>query len=613
MFDDMIASPFRHEYENVYGLLLPSYEENGRNAMPGRRSRHFGKFLLNPAAEYFSIKIYIHPPLWKQSHPSHKKQRGVTTMKKTLATIVVGLLVMSLFPITALGAGHTLNDGDALDISTIAEGDTVTIAVNASATLTGSNKNITIVCEQNADLTLDNVQDDCSLFVSEIPIFQPVIDLRGGNTLTLIGDCLITASKYSLSPSISIGSGAPTNITTSGSTPGSLTCKGITGEGIYVDINSTLTIEGNAVIHASGGPNGAGVGGMYGYPFTINITGNADVTAIGGGYSAGIGESGITTWSRSNHATVNISGDAKIDATGGTWSPGIGGCGGPFGDAGTINISGGTIFATGGTGAPHDIGCGRDASGGTLSISGDAAVFLRHDVCLAPTTTTHTHIIQSSFPGGSFYGVPVSWTGDFGAYIRECTITYDFNNTSGTTVFDTAAAGATIPLPDGADLAGEGVTYANHTFAGWNTAANGSGTAYAPGAAYTFHGDTTLYAQWTAVPTLGSSVTNGSIYVGGRIVLTPNMEGGTWGWDSHYLSATFNSPATFTGLVPGTTTVTYTAEGVTASYAVTIKRAALPETGQDGTWIWILGGSAVLLLAAGAVLTVKKLKTRKQG
>lgn len=36
------------------------------------------------------------------------------------------------------------------------------------------------------------------------------------------------------------------------------------------------------------------------------------------------------------------------------------------------------------------------------------------------------------------------------------------------------------------------------TFAGWNTASNGSGTAYADNASYNFTANTTLYAQWTS-------------------------------------------------------------------------------------------------------------------
>ena len=39
-------------------------------------------------------------------------------------------------------------------------------------------------------------------------------------------------------------------------------------------------------------------------------------------------------------------------------------------------------------------------------------------------------------------------------------------------------------------------TYEGHTFTGWNTAADGSGTPYADGASVTLTGNTTLYAQW---------------------------------------------------------------------------------------------------------------------
>ena len=44
-------------------------------------------------------------------------------------------------------------------------------------------------------------------------------------------------------------------------------------------------------------------------------------------------------------------------------------------------------------------------------------------------------------------------------------------------------------------------TRAGYTFAGWNTAANGSGTPYADGATYPFSASATLYAQWSAIAT----------------------------------------------------------------------------------------------------------------
>ena len=58
-----------------------------------------------------------------------------------------------------------------------------------------------------------------------------------------------------------------------------------------------------------------------------------------------------------------------------------------------------------------------------------------------------------------------------------------------------------------------------NTFAGWNTAADGSGTAYAPAATFTISADTVLYAQWTPVTFTvtydGNTSTGGSVPVDG--------------------------------------------------------------------------------------------------
>ncbi len=45
------------------------------------------------------------------------------------------------------------------------------------------------------------------------------------------------------------------------------------------------------------------------------------------------------------------------------------------------------------------------------------------------------------------------------------------------------------------------------SFAGWNTAADGSGIPYSDGALYSFSADLALYAQWTAVTTVGTVTT----------------------------------------------------------------------------------------------------------
>ena len=70
-------------------------------------------------------------------------------------------------------------------------------------------------------------------------------------------------------------------------------------------------------------------------------------------------------------------------------------------------------------------------------------------------------------------------------------------------------------------LSANAFTRTGYTFTGWNTAANGSGTAYANGATYPFTASTTLYAQWTALPTFtvtfnGNGSTGGSMANRGR-------------------------------------------------------------------------------------------------
>ena len=73
------------------------------------------------------------------------------------------------------------------------------------------------------------------------------------------------------------------------------------------------------------------------------------------------------------------------------------------------------------------------------------------------------------------------------------TVTFNANGGTGTMSTQTA----NVPTA----LTTNTFTRAGYTFSGWNTAADGSGTAYADGATYSFAADITLYAQWTALPT----------------------------------------------------------------------------------------------------------------
>ena len=93
------------------------------------------------------------------------------------------------------------------------------------------------------------------------------------------------------------------------------------------------------------------------------------------------------------------------------------------------------------------------------------------------------------------------------------TVTYYGNtNTSGNTPTDGSspyAAGSTVTV-----LGNTGspvLANSGFTFAGWNTAVNGSGTSYSQGNTFTINSNTRLYAQWTpanipSAPTALSSV-----------------------------------------------------------------------------------------------------------
>lgn len=92
-----------------------------------------------------------------------------------------------------------------------------------------------------------------------------------------------------------------------------------------------------------------------------------------------------------------------------------------------------------------------------------------------------------------------------------------------------------------------------HTFTGWNTMANGGGTAYAAGANVTVTADTTLYAQWQVNNyTLhfdtkgGSSVPDQTVVFGAKATapVVPTKAGHTFaGW---YKDAGFTQPWDFT-------------------------------------------------------------------
>ena len=142
--------------------------------------------------------------------------------------------------------------------------------------------------------------------------------------------------------------------------------------GLEKTSTGTLTLKDDnkeaGSLTATGGYNGAGIGGGNGDGAeNITITGGT-VTATGGSSGAGIG--GGSSGSGEN-ITIN---DGKVTATGGSYAAGIGGgsvgaWGGDAGSGKNITINGGTVNATG-TDGGAGIGGGENGNGEDITING---------------------------------------------------------------------------------------------------------------------------------------------------------------------------------------------------------------------------------------------------
>lgn len=106
--------------------------------------------------------------------------------------------------------------------------------------------------------------------------------------------------------------------------------------------------------------------------------------------------------------------------------------------------------------------------------------------------------IQAKVPAGTGgpYSVLVELNGGnqikVGEFTYGATVTFDANGGSGAMNPQTSTTAAS--------LTANAFTRNGYNFTGWNTAANGSGTAYADQQSYNFSSNLTLYAQWTVIP-----------------------------------------------------------------------------------------------------------------
>ena len=89
-------------------------------------------------------------------------------------------------------------------------------------------------------------------------------------------------------------------------------------------------------------------------------------------------------------------------------------------------------------------------------------------------------------------------------------VTFDANSGSGSMLAQSGSSSSA--------LTSNSFTRTGYTFSGWNTSADGSGTAYADGASYDFAANLTLYAQWDVVVAASGSSSSSA---GGDLVVVP--------------------------------------------------------------------------------------------
>ena len=273
---------------------------------------------------------------------------------------------------------------------------------------------------------------------------------------------------------------------------------------------------------------------------------------------------------------------------------------------------------------------GSTSTAATANTNGDQsyASNANNTTISNPPTSTSKSFTQSglSIANGATYYLRWTYTGsastnaqgvgidDFSITLNTVsanfTVTFNGNGNTGGSMSNQTASIATA-------LSTNAFVRTGYTFSGWNTAANGSGTAYSDGASYPFTADVTLYAQWTANTLTityntqgGSAIANGSTTTGGQIAAspgTPTRAGYTFnGW---FAAASGGSAISFPYTHNQTANFTLFAQW-TATAATSLNSATL---GSALSNVYGTASAGVSFTASGTSLTENIMVTAQSG
>lgn len=135
----------------------------------------------------------------------------------------------------------------------------------------------------------------------------------------------------------------------------------------------------------------------------------------------------------------------------------------------------------------------------------------------------------TNYDEGDTFLMPATDVTLYAQWAAEYSVVYDGNGSTGGSV----PVDASSPYLDTETVTVLGNTGSlvktGNVFAGWNTASDGSGTTYAPGATFAVDGaDVTLYAIWTDIPdnTVTTKAINASTFTAKRTVTADDETNG---------------------------------------------------------------------------------------
>ncbi len=271
------------------------------------------------------------------------------------------------------------------------------------------------------------------------------------------------------------------------------------GGGVYV--NGTLemnagSISANETSYSATTNAGGNGGGVYVSESGSAVMGGGEITgnsAVSGGgvYVDAGGNGGSFTMAGGTSAAPAVTYNTASGNGGGIYLVygGTGGAMATFDTAGTVYITDNTASSGGGIYTEDNINYSNLNTSTDTHFDDNLAA-----VAVEPAATTPANIGYAETSVQDAAGAYLSPLNNHDIDYATRAVTYDANGGTGSYQDPAVQQGTVYTVRSDTDTA---ISRADYIFTGWNTAADGSGTAYQAGAAFTLDDDMTLYAQWS--------------------------------------------------------------------------------------------------------------------